>query len=65
MYVQVLEKENRVAEAEEQLMSHQSNPLILPFGFVPQKYPNSENLLVYVLFHSLLPILSIFTSMIL
>jgi hypothetical protein len=39
MYAQVLEKKNRVAEAEEQLMSHQSNPLILPFGFVPQKYP--------------------------
>jgi hypothetical protein len=41
MYVQVLEKENRMAEAEEQLMSHQSNPLILPFGFVSQKYPRS------------------------
>jgi hypothetical protein len=41
MYIQVLEKENRVAETEEQLMSYQSNPLILPSGCVSQKYPSS------------------------
>jgi hypothetical protein len=40
MYVQVLEQENRVAEAKKQLMSYWSNPLILPFGCVSQKHPS-------------------------
>jgi hypothetical protein len=34
MYVQVLEKENHVAEAEEQLMSHQSNQGIVPISAI-------------------------------
>jgi len=44
MYVQVLEKENRVAEAKSNGLGIRVTLLILPFRCVSQKYPYSAKI---------------------